>query len=405
MKWMVITLVAGLLLAACAANLPEGEPPAETRNQPLPLEETAAVLQQPTLLPPQMPPRGAEREFSTDFSKASVYFDEILSGGPPKDGIPAIDSPSFVTVDEAEAWLQDVEPVILVELDGQARAYPLQVLTWHEIVNDVIGDIPVLVTFCPLCNTAIAFERTLDGTVYDFGTTGRLRYSNLIMYDRQTETWWQQATGEAIVGELTGARLNFVPAVIISWSDFRSAHPQGTVLSRQTGFNRSYGRNPYLGYDDVNNPPFLYQGPQTPDRLPPVARVLATELNGDAVAYPYQLLEEEIVVNDSLGGVPVAVFWAKGTSSALDASVIAEGRDVGAANLFERSIDGRTLTFEHREGRILDRETGSEWNLLGRAVAGDLQGKQLQPLVAINHFWFSWAAFMPETRVYTRFAP
>jgi hypothetical protein len=200
---------------------------------------------------------------------------------------------------------------------------------------------------------------------------------------------------------LAGAKLNFIPAVIIAWSDFQAAHPDSLVLSRETGHNRAYGRNPYQGYDDINNPPFLYSGPETPGQLPSVARVLAAELKGDAVAYPYDLLEEENVVNDTLGGVPVVAIWAQGTASALDAGTIAEGRDVGAANLFERILDERTLTFEFRGKKVVDRETGTEWNVLGRAVSGELEGKQLTPVVAINHFWFSWAAFMPETRIYT----
>jgi hypothetical protein len=405
MKWILMMSIFVLTLAACAPVQPAlpTETPADIEPEQL-LPITAAEDEEsaePVLLPPQSPPGGAAREFSTDFSRATIYFDEILSGGPPKDGIPAIDDPKFVSVDEAAAWLKDVEPVIFIEVNGEARAYPLQVLTWHEIVNDVVAGTPVLVTFCPLCNTAIAFERSLDGIVYDFGTTGRLRYSNLIMYDRQTETWWQQATGEAIVGELAGAKLNFIPAVIIAWSDFQVAHPDSLVLSRETGHNRAYGRNPYQGYDDINNPPFLYSGPETPGQLPSVARVLAAELKGDAVAYPYDLLEEENVVNDTLGGVPVVAIWAQGTASALDAGTIAEGRDVGAANLFERILDERTLTFEFRGKKVVDRETGTEWNVLGRAVSGELEGKQLTPVVAINHFWFSWAAFMPETRIYT----
>jgi hypothetical protein len=413
MKWILIISIGLLTLSACVSRQPvptDGSSIEAGDEQKMPTVDSdtgseAIELPQITLLPPQSPPIGAAREFQTDFSIASIYFDEILSGGPPKDGIPSIDSPEFVTVDEADLWLKDVEPVIQLEVDGEARAYPLQVLTWHEIVNDVIGNTPVLVTFCPLCNTAIAFERSLDGVVHDFGTTGRLRYSNLIMYDRQTETWWQQATGEAIVGEMTGKRLNLLPAAMIAWSDFRAGYPEGLVLSRDTGHNRPYGSNPYLGYDDVNNPPFLYQGPETPDRLPPVARVLAAELNGEAAAYPYDVLEEEIVVNDSLGGIPVVVIWAQGTASALDAAIIAEGRDVGAANLYERIVDGRTLTFELQDQKVLDRQTGSEWNVLGRAVAGELQGKQLTPLVAVNHFWFSWAAFMPDTRIYPSETP
>jgi hypothetical protein len=180
----------------------------------------------------------------------------------------------------------------LVQVDGDARAYPLQILTWHEIVNDTVGGLPLTVTFCPLCNTAIAFERTLDGRVLDFGTTGRLRFSNLLMYDRQTESWWQQAGGDAIAGELAGRTLTFYPATIVGWDEFKTAHPEGQVLSRETGFGRSYGRNPYIGYDDINSSPFLFRGPDTPDALPPMARVLTVDLNGAAVAYPYDVLAE-----------------------------------------------------------------------------------------------------------------
>jgi hypothetical protein len=298
-------------------------------------------------------------------------------------------------VEEAGGWLADVEPVILVEAGGVTKAYPIQILMWHEIVNDSVSGVPLSITFCPLCNTAIAFERTLDGQVLDFGTTGRLRYSNLIMYDRQTETWWQQASGQAIAGELTGSQLVFYPAAIISWQDFAETYPQGEVLSRDTGLGRPYGQNPYAGYDDINNPPFLYDGPPTPGELLPMARVLTVELNGETVAYPYTILEELGVINDEVGGQPIAVFWHSGTASALDTGAIAQGRDVGTAAAFSREANGEVLNFTNQEGKLVD-ASGKEWNILGRSSSNE----QLTPVVAVNHFWFSWAAFKPETRVY-----
>jgi hypothetical protein len=346
------------------------------------------------------PPPGAGREFKTDFNKHSIPFSEIKSGGPPKDGIPAIDNPNFVTIEEANEWLEPVEPVVLLSINGDARAYPLQILMWHEITNDVVGSVPVVVTFCPLCNTAIAFERQLDGRVFDFGTSGRLRYSNLIMYDRQTETWWQQATGEAIIGELTGSELKVLPAAIISWNDFKTSYPDGNILSRDTGFNRDYGRNPYLGYDDISQSPFLYEGPTTDGRLQPMARVITVELSGDAVAFPYYILQNTHVVNGTVDGKPVAVFWSSGTASALDASTVAGGRDIGTANTYLRKLDGTLYTFRYEDDQIVDNQTGSQWNVLGEAVSGKLTGQHLTPIAGVNHFWFSWAAFKPDTRVY-----
>ena len=401
-RWLIVV---GLFLSACAPAAVNKNTPAitmtavEPKPSALPTSTPIPVLT-PTLLPNESPPARATFEFKTDFSKHSVPYSDILSGGPPKDGIPAIDHPQFVSVTEADEWLEDVEPIILFQLGDDARAYPIQIFMWHEIVNDVVGDVPVVITFCPLCNTAIAFERTINGQVLDFGTTGRLRYSNLIMYDRQTETWWQQASGEAIAGELTGTQLVFRPASIIAWADFKAAYPEGSVLSRDTGFSRSYGRNPYAGYDDVNNPPFLYRGPETPDVLSPVARVLTVDLGGEAAAYPYDVLQKVGVVNDAVGGTEIVVLWAAGTASALDTGTVAGGRDVGAANAFARDLDGQALTFAFDGSRITDRETGSEWNVLGQAVSGKLAGKQLARVVAINHFWFSWAAFRPETRIY-----
>lgn len=418
---ILISGLAGLLLAACGAPAAGPAPtvaPAgsEADAQRLPTAATTSVaplapsaaaptasapppVAAPALLPEEPPPDGAG-QFRTDFSRHTVPYAEILSGGPPKDGITAIDAPQFVPVAEADAWLEPQEPVVLVEIGGDARAYPIQVLMWHEIANDSVGGVPVAVTFCPLCNTAIVFDRRVGERTLDFGTTGRLRFSNLIMYDRQTESWWQQATGAGIAGEFAGAQLTFLPAAIIAWEEFFTTHPDGRVLSRETGFSRNYGRNPYQGYDDINRPPFLYDGPATPDALPATARVLTVELGGEAVAYLYETLSAAGAVNDTVGGQPIVVLWQTGTASALDAASVAGGRDVGAAAAYSRVVDGRTLTFQRDGERLVDAETGSSWDVLGRAVEGPLAGAQLQPVVAINHFWFSWAAFKPETRIF-----
>jgi hypothetical protein len=387
-----------LLLSACVATS-SSEPALQPTTAVLESSTASAAAPSGDLLPPETPPPGAEREFSTDFSRHTVSYSEVFSGGPPKDGIPAIDAPKFVSIAEANDWLGAQEPVVLVQAGDDARAYPLQILTWHEIVNDIVGGQPLTVTFCPLCNTAIAFERTLDGRVLDFGTTGRLRFSNLIMYDRQTESWWQQAGGDAIAGELAGRQLAFYPATIIAWDEFKSAHPDGMVLSRATGFNRNYGSNPYVGYDDINGSPFLFRG-ATPGALPPMARVLTVDLGDEAVAYPYDVLERAAVVNDVIASRPVAVFWQPGVASALDSGSIAAGRDVGSAAAYAAELNGQRLTFRNQNGRIVDNETDSTWNLLGQAVDGELAGQQLTPVVGVNHFWFSWAAFKPETRIY-----
>jgi hypothetical protein len=338
-------------------------------------------------------------EWKTDFHAHSVSFTDILSGGPPKDGIPAVDQPNFDSVADADKWLSSKEPVILVERGGEARAYPLQVLIWHEIANDTVAGHPVAITFCPLCNTSIVFDRRLDGRVLDFGTTGKLRFSDLVMYDRQTESWWQQATGEAIVGELTGKRLVFLPSQVISWETFRLTHPSGKVLNRETGHRRPYGSNPYVGYDDVNSSPFLYHGPKD-GRLPPMERVVTLSLNGDDVAYPFSVMEKVRLVNDTAGGRPVVILYAKGVTSALDRSSIPDSRDVGTAGIFERMLDGKVLTFKSSGIRFVDVQTQSTWNILGVATSGPLAGKRLTPVVSGSHFWFSWVVFKPTTRIF-----
>jgi hypothetical protein len=353
--------------------------------------------------------RVSTANWKTDFSKHTVPLSEIISGGPGKDGIPPLDRPTFQTLAEAATWLRDQEPVIALEIAGEARAYPLQILIWHEIVNDIVGGVPVTVTFCPLCNTAIVFDRRLDGTVYDFGVSGNLRHSDLIMWDRQTESWWQQATGEAIVGELAGTRLTALPASIISWREFRNTWPGSTVLSRDTGFRRAYGQNPYVGYDEVGKPPFLFRGP-TDGRLPPMERVLLVDVphqTGIAyVAYPFSHLSARGVLHDTVEGQPLVAFWTPGTASALDRATIATSRDVGAAAAFvpelveengAAPVGGLTFSPKRNDpGHFRDDQTGSTWSITGHAVAGALQGQRLRPFVSGSHFWFAAAAFRPE---------
>jgi hypothetical protein len=364
-RWLTMTSVFAITLAACGQGAPDN--PAEGSSDPL------------------------------------VDPEDIISGGPPPDGIPPIDDPKFLAPGDA-SFLSDREPVLAVEIGGEAKAYPLQIMTWHEIVNDEIGGVPVSVTYCPLCNTGIAFERpTIDEELLDFGTSGKLYNANLVMYDRQTDTYWAQATGQAILGELAGEQLTFVPARILSFGDWRAEHPDGLVLSRDTGHERPYGENPYEGLD-TSERPFLFAG-ELDERLPATSRVLGIARPGDVVAFPYEAVAADAaggwaVVMEQVAGEPVTIFWKAGTTSALDSQEIDEGRDVGAIAAYQPKADGRALTFEVGREGIVDRQTGSVWSILGRAVSGPLEGEQLLPELAIDSFWFDWAAFHPETRIF-----
>jgi hypothetical protein len=336
--------------------------------------------------------------WETDFSKHSVPYTEIFSGGVPRDGIPPIDDPKFVSVADADEWLEAKEPVIVLEIEDEAKAYPLQILTWHEIVNDTLAGTPVSVTFCPLCNSAIVFDRRLDDVVYDFGVSGNLRNSDLIMWDRQTQSWWQQLTGQAIVGRLTGAQLDLLPAALTAWQDFAATYPEAQVLSRDTGHRRSYGANPYAGYDEVGRSPFLFFGRED-DRLLPMARVAALTVGDESAAFPFTFLATERVAHHTLGGKDLVVFFKPGARSALDRRSIADSREVGSTGIFLRELDGRLLTFAAAGEDFVDQETGTRWNLFGQGLSGVLADRRLTPVPHANHFWFAWAAFRPDTTV------
>lgn len=257
----------------------------------------------------------------TDFSVTSIgNWSEVRSGGPPKDGIPTIDKPEFVPV-SAAAGLGMTEAVITVELPGKRpRAYPLRYLIWHEIVNDRIGNRPVAVTYCPLCNSGLVFDRRIPGRLLSFGVSGKLRNSDMIMYDRETESWWQQATGEAIVGQLTGAQLTALPAWMEGWDQFRKRNPDGLVMA-EPNFARDYGRNPYRGYDSARRP-FLYDGALPPHGIQPLERVVRV---GER-AWPLTRL----CAAGRLSEAGVVIVWSAGQASALDAGRVDKGRDIGS---------------------------------------------------------------------------
>jgi hypothetical protein len=324
-------------------------------------------------------------DWNTNWNRHTVPYDELV----PvlfRDGI-------------AAGWLEDDDPVIAVELNGEARAYPLRILSAHEIVNDNFGDLPVVITFCPLCNSAIVFDGRLNGETLEFGTSGWLRNSDLIMYDRTTESLWQQFTGEGIVGDLAGERLTFLPSSVVSFSDFSEAFPEGTVLSIDTGFDFSYNLSSYAGYDTSGEDPFLFFGDIDP-RLPTMERVVSITLDNVDVAYPVTLLSELGVINDSQDGQDIVVFHTFGTSSAFFNPVTQDWDDVGATGVFDPNLNGEKLTFAVIDGSIVDNETGSSWNILGQATDGPLAGESLTPIVHGDHFWFSWAAFKPDTVIF-----
>lgn len=286
------------------------------------------------------PTRWEQEGWKTDFGKSGISFDEILSGGPPKDGIPSIDRPKFKSASSITT-LSNRDPVIRLDIGGDIRAYPLRVLTWHEIVNDVVGGIPVAVTYCPLCNASIAFDRRVGNQVLEFGTTGKLRKSDLVMYDRQTESWWQQFTGEAIVGAFQGKELSMIAVRVISFGAFKAEAPEGKVLVPNNPSARPYGRNPYVNYDSRNTPYPLFTG-DLPDHINPMARVVVFESTDTAHAVALSKLRQagRLTIGD------VTLTWQKGVASALDAADISRSRDVGSVRAV-RTKDGKITDIVH----------------------------------------------------------
>lgn len=325
---------------------------------------------------------------ANDKEKHIVPVDQIVSGGPPPDGIPSIDDPKFISVQEAGKFLDDSDFVLGLNINGDIRAYPLQILVWHEIVNDNVGGIPVAVTYCPLCFTNQVFNRSLDDgqEVVEFGTSGKLYNSNLVMYDRTSKSLWSQAMAEGIVGKYAGTKLERVPFDVAYWKEWKQLYPESKILSRNTGSNRPYGVDPYGDY--YTNSDVLFPVSNKDNRLGLKEIVIGFENKGQYKAYKLQEIENKKVINDQVNGKPIALF-------SLHPFMV---------RVYDRIVEDGELTLEFEydvdNNRIIDKQTGSEWNFEGMAINGQMKGKQLTRLPYDEGFWFEWIAFHPKTWLY-----
>jgi Protein of unknown function (DUF3179) len=323
-----------------------------------------------------------------------IPLDQIVSGGPPPDGIPSIDEPKFISIQEADKYLEDSELVLGANINGDVRAYPLQILVWHEIVNDKVGGVPVAVTYCPLCFTNQVFNSTIvddkgKTVILEFGTSGKLYNSNLVMYDRTTKSLWSQAMAQAIVGKLAGVKLERIPFDVSYWKEWKQLYPESKVLSRDTGSTRPYGADPYGDY--YTNGDVLFSVSNSDDRLGLKEIVVGFENNGQYKAYKLQEIENKKVINDQVNGRPIALF-------SLHPFMV---------RAYDPVVDGQVLEFSYnaidQNSKIqnyVDTQTGSVWNFEGKAVNGQMKGKQLTRLPFDEGFWFEWVAFHPETELY-----
>lgn len=353
-------------------------------------------------------PKSIPFEWNTDLSKHSVELSEIQIVLP-KGSFQTLDDPTFVGKEKGLEMFYKKEPVISIEIDGKAKAYSLNILTSHEISNDILNEVPLLVTYCPLCNSGIVYHRKLafngQEQLMEFEPSGMLRNSDMVMLDRNTETLWQQLTGVAIVGELDKKQLEIVPSLIISVEEFFIRYPNGQILSKQTGFSNSekyYGTNPYKDYDNINSNPYerFFDPIKIDKRLSPMERIVDIEENGEYKIYPVNLIKEKGVVNDSFKSKKVVLFYQSGTVSVLDKEIIKDSKDIGTIVAFNRILETKELNFIKNKKVFMDKETGSKWDITGSCYEGILKGKQLEIEAHSNHFAFAWLSFYPDSEIF-----
>jgi Protein of unknown function (DUF3179) len=324
-------------------------------------------------------PAGQEKE------RSIVPPEQIVSGGPPADGIPSIDKPKFVHVQKAEEFLEGSDLVVGLNIDGDVRAYPLQILVWHEIVNDKVGGVPVAVTYCPLCFTNQVFNRTMNGgQILEFGTSGKLYNSNLVMYDRTTKSLWSQAMAQGIVGKFAGVKLERIPFDLAYWKEWKQLYPDSKVLSTDTGSTRPYGADPYGDY--YTNGDVLFPVSNSDDRLGLKEIVIGLENKGQYKTFKLQEVEDKKVINDQVNGKPIVFFSLHPFT----------------ARVYDPVVDGQILKFNYtiKDKGFVDKQTSSIWNFEGKAISGQMKGKQLIRLPFDEGFWFEWIAFHPKTELY-----
>jgi hypothetical protein len=281
-----------------------------------------------------------------DLSNSILPIDQILHGGPPRDGIPAISNPKLIEASAAD-YLRSGDRVVGIEINGEARAYPILILNWHEIVNDEIDGKPFAITFCPLCGTAVAFEASIAGEATEFGVSGLLYNSDVLLYDRNTESLWSQILGKAVAGKQVGKSLTPIPISHTTWRDWRETHPDTLVMSDDTGHARDYSRNPYAGYEDSRQTYFAVNN-EAPDNYHPKEVVLGLGVDGIYKAYPFIELEKQGKVR------------------------------------FSDSVNGTRFNFE--------------WDAQNRSI--EISDDAGNPVAGIQGFWFAWFAFHPDTQVY-----
>jgi len=346
-------------------------------------------------------------EWKTDTANRIIELSELTMVLPRK-AFPAIDYPAFIGKEEGLSSFFKHEPVISVAINGEAKAYPLNMLTIHEISNDSLGGIPILPTFCPLCNSSLVFDRRLshNGKDYllDFEVSGMLRNSDMVMADKQTETWWQQLVGMGLAGELAGAELVVIPSMVISVEDFFERYPDGLILSPKTGTDSEarYGTNPYENYDSEDNKPYerFFDPNNINSRLPPMERIIDLKGSDGHKIYPFTIIAKEEVINDTYDGRNIVIFYKGGTVSVLDKKEISESKEIGSATVFLSDLDGKTLTFRKQNNEFVDNETNSVWDITGRCIKGKLKDKELMTERHSNHFAFAWLNFYPESEIY-----
>ena len=320
----------------------------------------------------------------TDGLKHSIDLNHVISSGPGKDVIPALDEPNFESVPLADVYLDDAGLGVSVEVGGKHRFYPYQILVWHEVINDNFLGVPLLITYDPLSFSSIVFKRMINDREIQFGVSGQVYNSNILLFDRGSDSLWMQMTGDAVVGEQTGSKLERYDWTVMSWSAFKQTHSTGAVLSRKTGFERDYTRDPYGDYYTDNS--ILFTLTRKDERFHPKSIVYGFDISDEQGTFFEKYIIEKGIINEQVGSISL---------------IVVRDADNGIIKAFDRTVNNQVLTFELNNNILVDKETATRWNLDGEAFSGTLRGQKLQPVSLQMSFWFAWFVHYPNSKVFT----